>query len=509
MQGQVAGQTPRLHLRTTAARGADVSNIETPLKRFRRFTKQAPGTYDNVHDTALMRVKGVRQGSRLRFAALDTYDGEAWRPNPDTSPPDSDARFLRLDSTIDNPSPGRRQKVHVEIRYAWRLRWLPTIGALDSLEFDRIESSSRRDNVVFNPATQTALMGEVVRGVDDYHFTARVPDDRLTPRMEAAQGVDEALYVRASYLNRIAEQYRRRTPTPMRALFAAARALKREGRYSNGATEWEAKRYPAGNDAKRLGVGFVLAPQMVGDDEQYAATMALLAARLNIPARVVVGAVVPRSGVVRGRDVHAWIEVQLSDGSWRTMPTETFMGDRPPKRKVPGKLPPNISTWDPPSPPPGQRPQQEPAQPKKLKKKQEQPPAHDSSGIPLWPLAVLVLIGAIPLAKWWRRRRRRDAARTSRRIVGAWDELTDSARDLGAEWSAGDTRPAEARSMGTPVELAQRADLLVYAAREPSDEDVADYWRDIDTAIGAFRRRQPRWRRIVAPINPLSLLKRR
>ena len=66
---------------------------------------------------------------------------------------------------------------------------------------------------------------------------------------------------------------------------------------------------------------------MVGNDEQYAAWMALLANRIGVPARVVFGAVVPDGGTVTGADVHAWVELQVADGSWRTLPTELFMDD--------------------------------------------------------------------------------------------------------------------------------------------------------------------------------------
>ena len=40
------------------------------------------------------------------------------------------------------------------------------------------------------------------------------------------------------------------------------------------------------------------------------------------------GAVVPEGGAVRGQDIHAWVEVQGSDGRWAVVPTSTFMPDR-------------------------------------------------------------------------------------------------------------------------------------------------------------------------------------
>jgi len=44
-----------------------------------------------------------------------------------------------------------------------------------------------------------------------------------------------------------------------------------------------------------------------------------------VPARVVLGALVPAGGVVTGADVHAWVEIRVGDGSWRTLPTSAFM----------------------------------------------------------------------------------------------------------------------------------------------------------------------------------------
>ena len=70
---------------------------------------------------------------------------------------------------------------------------------------------------------------------------------------------------------------------------------------------------------------------MVGNDEQYAALMALLANEVGVPRpRGAGGAVVPEGGVVTGKDVSAWVELRAADGSWRTLPTEAFMSDEPP-----------------------------------------------------------------------------------------------------------------------------------------------------------------------------------
>ena len=38
-----------------------------------------------------------------------------------------------------------------------------------------------------------------------------------------------------------------------------------------------------------------------------------------MPARVVVGTFTPKNGKVEGRDVQAWVELRVRDGSWRIL----------------------------------------------------------------------------------------------------------------------------------------------------------------------------------------------
>ena len=112
----------------------------------------------------------------------------------------------------------------------------------------------------------------------------------------------------------------------MDRVLAAAEHLRSEGKYSDGVGRTE-RIYVAGHSVWRLSDEFVNAPQIVGNDEQYAATMALIANDIGVPARVVLGAVVPEGGRVTGKDVSAWVELRAADGSWRTLPTERFMSD--------------------------------------------------------------------------------------------------------------------------------------------------------------------------------------
>ena len=268
-------------------------------------------------------------------------------------------------------------------------------------------------------------------------------------------------YDSASFLDTQATQWTAGESDPMKRVFAAADHLRIEGKYSDGVTESE-KIYHAGHNVQRLLDEFVNYPIMAGDDEQYAAVMALLANRIGVPARVVLGAVVPEGGVVKGQDISAWVELQVGDGSWRTLPTSAFMdedkpADLPPQqeRQMNGiNVPPPAAIA-----PPSSVGEQTDAELQSRKGKRDSKDA--AAALPRWlrmvvlyvglPLAALLLIvGSIAAAKAWRRRRRRTADRMSTRVIGAWCELVDHARDLGERGTDG-AGPDSPRAGGPPL----------------------------------------------------------
>src|SRR5690606_37918993 len=92
-------------------------------------------------------------------------------------------------------------------------------------------------------------------------------------------------------------------------LEAVAAYLREHGAYTNGGPG-EGHFLP-GHGLGRLG-SFLTASTPAGDDEQYAATFALIANYLGIPARVVFGARPDEAGVVRGSSIHAAVEVHVA-----------------------------------------------------------------------------------------------------------------------------------------------------------------------------------------------------
>ena len=196
--------------------------------------------------------------------------------------------------------------------------WLPTIGALQGVDFRLGDPSAKSESFRYNLATSTAVVPSGVRRGDTYSFTAVQPADELTEETLASTALSAAP-AGTGFLKEPATDWAEKASTPMGRVLAIAEHLKSEGKYSDGVTKAEQVYHP-GHNLLRLSDEFINDQQMVGNDEQYAAVMALLANEVGVPARVVLGAVVPDDGVVTGEDVQAWVELRAADGSWRTLP---------------------------------------------------------------------------------------------------------------------------------------------------------------------------------------------
>ena len=482
----------------------DAAYIETPLSAFRRFRDQGPDVFNNLADLKLFRVRGAEAGTRVRVAVLDRYDGERWYAANDTSETDFSDRFLRVSSRIDNPASGDEQLFTFFVRSRWDLPWVPTIGAMRAFEFYDDYATDRLPDLRYNRATDTAVLPGGLDVREDYVISAVPVADRLSEKNKPWPTPDADLEDAAAFLDIPAQAWSLGARTPMQAVFKIADRLRTRGRYSDGAFGWETQ-FEAGQDSIRLDEGFVNAPAMVGNDEQYAATMALLANRLGVPARVAVGSVLDKFGVIKGKHLNAWVEIRVADGSWRVLETHLFMGRRAPRRDdaklPPVTLPPERDNQT--RPPQQQQPEDLP--------EPEAPTEQDTRDEPLpqWPLLLLLpaSVAGIPVAKGVRRRRRRSASLASAAYLGGWDELLDTARDLGVAVPPRSTRPAQAVALGVPTRLAREADIAVFAPAEPSS--AAPFWDQVDVQRRRLTSRSPSWRIALAPLNPASFFRRR
>ena len=261
--------------------------------------------------------------------------------------------------------------------------------------------------------------------------------------------------------------------------------------------------------------------------QQFAATMALMARSLGIPARVVVGYTPgTRQGdswVVTGKDAHAWPELLFPGIGWvRFEPTPRGAGDGggvevPTYAQV---LPPSSSGSGGTPVPGSTRGSGKIGTLDRADAGSDvpfvEPPAPTSADewrvrTLLVLLVVALLMAAVPAV--WRSVRRRRRLSGSASVEDAWEELRDTARDLGIEWyDARTPRQAVAgvisakRLTGRAAEAATRIGRITertrYAPVPPSTEGLAE---DVGTVRTALLDRVDRSTRVRAALMPPSL----
>ncbi len=520
----------RMVARTWVEPPFDIGRYPSPLAGFRKYVDLASSDEPaNVFDETMFTIDGVPTGSRVRIATMDTYDGMVWGASNDALPGAADDSFQRVSSTIDNPVEGAEIEATVTIGEGYDGVWLPTVGALQGVDFRLGDAPEKAESFRYNLATSTAVVPSGLRPGDIYSFTAVQPSDTLDEETLASTAL-AAPPVGTAFLDAPATDWSEQATTPMGRILAIAEHLRSEGKYSDGVTRAEQVHHP-GHNLARLSDEFINDQQMVGNDEQYAAVMALLAGEVGVPARVILGAVVPADGVVTGEQVEAWVELRAADGTWRTLPTERFMSNEPPAEQLPETNTPMSGTVVPPPapiPPPSDVGDQSDADLKERKAtkddKEDDQDDSPATRLPAWivvlgtyvgaPLLLVVtILAAIVGLKVARRRRRRRAPSVSARFVGAWRELVDHARDLGRPVPLGPTgtRRELSGSSGaaSAPPLARRADSSVFGPVAPEAGAAAAYWTSVESERRAMSRSVGRRQRWLAAISPASLRRER
>ncbi|MQA83535.1 MAG: transglutaminase [Streptosporangiales bacterium] len=217
--------------------------------------------------------------------------------------------------------------------------------------------------------------------------------------------------------------------------------------------------------------------------EQYAASMALMARMLNIPARVAVGYTAGQRAangewMVTTHDAHAWPELYFHGVGWlRFEPTPAGPGGQA-TATIPGyseelvtpgpatgSISPDSQTGSTDESDATANPNDDPASgiDGGAQNLGGGTSAIDESSRP-WSLLALtagvlavVLLVTPMVGRWITRRRRWAAARSDRaRARAAWAELRDDATDLGLPWRPSDSPRATARRLAEHLELAGR-----------------------------------------------------
>jgi transglutaminase-like putative cysteine protease len=512
----------RFVLRDRVVPPFDPLEFPSPLAGYRTYTK-------DLAEEPLFRVAGLEPGDTLRLAAMDSYSGRLWNvAGPDEAA--ADGGYSIVGSTLPAPALadlGSARTVDVEV-LGYDDVWLPTVGYGSALELLDDGTASRGGDLRYNAEAGTAVFTTGVGAGTQYRLESRIqrePDDTALVDVPVAQLALPVVENLPDVVAAKAEEYAGDATSPVEQLRAIERGLKTNGFLSHGLAS-DAVPSRAGHGADRL-IELFTRTQMVGDEEQYAAAMALMARHLGYPARVVMGyapEVTENDDEVEvvGADVTAWVEVPFEGIGWVSF--------RP--------TPDNLDVPQEQTPKPKSEPQPQVRQPPRAEQAEDellttveiddtddeerdrpfQLPAWAwiaiaSVGIPAAAMLLPVLV--VALAKRRRRRIRRSGA-GDRQAAGAWDELVDRYAELGFDPPERASRLQAARELERQLDeqglgsvrladggvrltsLAATVDRDVFGGGAVEDGTVERRWSEADAAAAAVSAAAGRLRRLVA-----------
>ena len=526
----VTAGEPRYVLRDHVVPPFDPTAYPSPLAGFRSYVK--------ADDEVLFTVKGLPKGARVRLAVMDRYDGMVWNVAGSKAAQGS-GEFRKVGSAVSTSDVGVDAKVTFTIEGLSGV-WLPTVGSATSFGLD---GSAARD-LRYNDATGGAVLTSGLSPDLTYTEQAVIPnlgvrDSDIGTARSADVVLPDDTGVPGS-LARQAASIAQDATTPAGQARALATWLSENGYFSHGLDGEHPSM--AGHGAARMS-RLLDAPPMVGDGEQYASALALMARSMNLKARVVIG-FVPGAGdaetaaqadpkvtdgviEVRGKDIQAWVEVDFAGIGWvafdATPPTTRQATEQQEEQQTHSQP----QVLQPPVQPPA--PQAEPDEDTRTPQTDGPDAARSGSSwlhVVAWTgggLGVLLLLAspvlAVLVAKARRRRRRRRAATAAAAVTGGWAELVDAAVDLRRAPSPVDTRRESARVVGAAAgdpslpgrldDLAVRADRAAFAASPPSPDQAEQYWSDVDETVQSLWHAVP-WRtRMAGRVSIRSLRPRR
>ena len=437
--------------------GGDI-NIENPMVDLRRDLIRGP-------DREVLRVvTDDPDPSYLRIAVLNRFSSETWSSGDRDVPPANRASGPMPSLEGVDPSVTRREYEYAaRATEAFGSTWLPTQSHISRIEapgdwrYDR----DTRDFLASGDDLDTAGL--------DWDFTAvklALDADDLVLAASGAGVLDDEFTALPSGLEEEIRDLAVEVTAGAPSRFEKAVALQNWFRRGGGFT-YDASN-TGGNGAEDLAAFLREGPGgRTGYCEQFAASMAVMARILGIPARVAVGFLRPDqvaadTFVYSTHDLHAWPELYLAGAGWvRFEPTP---GDR--ARTVPDYTTQPITEPDDlPTSNPSQDDLQNPVPsstaPTAGPESADAAGAEDEDqGLPWLPvlvgLATALLLVLVALAPRSVRRRRR-AARLAGGPEDAWAELADTVRDLAMPWP-------RARSPR------QTAEVLVQRFGAPPDE---------------------------------------
>ncbi|ACZ20525.1 Na+-driven multidrug efflux pump [Sanguibacter keddieii DSM 10542] len=519
----VASDTPRFVLRSVIVPPFDPRDHASPLSAYRAFIK-------DQRETDLLTVDGLPEDGLVRLATMDSFDGVVWNVVGDGEPQASGA-FRKVGDTIPVSTSAATvwQDATVEVQVdALGGPWLPTVGETRSVTFSGPDADRDREAFRFNDATGTGVLSTSLVPGQRYTLDAVVPGPVTDEEIGSARASSLALPAPQQVPDVVVERAKQVTAnasSPAGAARAIETYLHDTGYFSHGDD------YPslAGHSAYRMNL-LLGDDLMVGDAEQYASVMALMATQSGLTARVVLGFVPTEeqrgddSITFQGGEIQAWTEIAYEGVGWVPyFPTpETNRTPETADEEVQNEPQPQVVQPPPPPAEPVAPPSDDAEDPSVTTNEEDTEAAGDLRAV-----LVVVAVVAVPLLlllvpvlvvlalKARRRRRRRRAPTAEQQISGGWDEVLDTAHDFRVPPPTDATRREASRALletfpKAPVALlAEQADAAVFSADGAGTRGVSRYWASVDETVRAIRGHGSTWARLRGSVSLTSLRRRR
>jgi transglutaminase-like putative cysteine protease len=433
--------------------GGDI-NIDNPMVDLRRDLIRG-------EDRDMLRVvTDDPDPSYLRIAVLNRFTDEAWSSGDRDVPSANQASGPMPSLEGVDPSVTRREfDYRISATEEFSSTWLPTQSSISRVEAagDWRYDEETRDFLASDDDLDTAGL--------DWTFTSvelSLDAAELAVAASAAGQVSEEFTDLPSGLDDSIRQLALDVTERAPSRFEKAVALQNWFRRGGGFTYDDSR--PLENGADDLMTFLTEGPGgRTGYCEQFAASMAVMARILGIPARVAVGFLRPdqvdaNTYVYSSHDLHAWPELYIAGAGWvRFEPTPGGRAETVPGYTTQPVVLPNDDPTSNPSDENIQNPPVRDSASPSTGADEDAAGSDSGSRIPWLPLLlvllVVALVVALALAPRTVRRRRR-AARLAGGAEDAWLELRDTVRDLGLFWprerSPRQTADALVRWFGAP-----------------------------------------------------------
>lgn len=498
--GYLSGDVNRKLLRDLVEPPLDLRDYPSALMKYRLYEL-------TQKEEVLFRVSGAPEGGRLRVATMDSWDGITFHVSAQAG------NFLRTGSQMPWHPEGDAMHTVVTVE-GYEGPWVPTFGPAKQLTFSGERAAELTRSLFYNrDSAQAIATAGLTRGsVISAEVVPSVVHSAEARGAMAEAGSGSARPASTSRvpdaISSAASAWTEDAISTFDRLRIIEEKLRTDGTYSNG----EDNRSASGHTAYRL-AAMMGGRQLIGSDEQYASTMALMATELGIPTRVVLGfyPTEPTSDQweLTGEDAHVWVEADIDGYGWVVF-DPTPDRDKPPQTETPKPKPKPKPQVDPPPPPPERIPDDPSLIDPEVSDPEDDDQDEDSGWLGYLIVAAVVMgsltVLATPfiiiaLLKVLRTRRRRERGAYTQRLAGAWADILDRARDMGFVAASNRTRResvAELSQRYPEVDLsgvAGKVDSAIFGYGPPDEQTFEAIWEETDEAKRALLRTKAWYRR--------------